>query len=153
MAELILPGGLGIIADAIGIIVIYVSSIALMKKVALIGAVWAMSILVTEMLLNRLMIMYFPAPKNIKHYVPGPIAAVLGWISGLVTGPRSVRGIVAVWAVIVVACLWFAPKVKIGESSPGTPILYPDHEFNKSTGVIASKFYGADELTMIVETE
>ena len=33
-----------IIADAIGILVIYVSSIALMKKVAIVGAFWAMSI-------------------------------------------------------------------------------------------------------------
>ena len=39
---------------------IYVSSIALMKKVAIVGAFWAMSIAVTEMLLNRLMIAYLP---------------------------------------------------------------------------------------------
>jgi predicted RND superfamily exporter protein len=53
----------------------------------------------------------------------------------------------------VVGCAFVAFKVGIGESRPGTPILYPDHEFNRATGVIASKFYGADELTLIVETE
>ena len=46
-----------------------------------------------------------------------------------------------------------APRVKVGESHPGTPILWPDSEFNQSAKVISSKFYGADELTVVVETE
>jgi predicted RND superfamily exporter protein len=153
MAELLLPGGLGIVTDAIGILVIYVSSIALMKKVALIGTVWALSILVTEMLLNRLMIMYFPAPKQTEHYVPKPIAAILHRIAMLATNLQASRAIAAVWIAIVVGSSFVALKVGIGEGRPGTPILYPDHEFNQATGVIASKFYGADELTMVVETE
>ena len=70
MAELLVPGFLGIVADAIGIIVIGVSSIALMKKVAIFGAFWSIAIIFTEMLLNRLMIMYLPAPRDTSHYVP-----------------------------------------------------------------------------------
>ena len=81
MAELLLPGSLAIITDAFGILVIYVSSIALMKKVAIVGAFWAMSIAVTEMLLNRLMIAYLPAPKDTKHYVPAPIVWVLNHLA------------------------------------------------------------------------
>jgi predicted RND superfamily exporter protein len=46
-----------------------------------------------------------------------------------------------------------APYVTVGESHPGTPILWPDSEFNKSAAVVSSKFYGADELTVVVETE
>jgi predicted RND superfamily exporter protein len=153
MAELLLPGSLGIITDALGIIVIYVSSIALMKKVALIGTVWAMSILITEMLLNRLMIMYFPAPKRTEHYVPKPIAAILNGVARMATNVRSARVVTAVWVAVVIGCSLVALEVGVGEGSPGTPILYPDHEFNRSTGVIASKFYSADELTVIVETE
>jgi len=33
---------------------------------------------------------------------------------------------------------------QIGESSPGTPLLWPDHEFNVSTKRIADKFGGVD---------
>ena len=153
MAELLLPGSLAILTDAFGILVIYVSSIALMKKVALIGAFWAMSIAVTEMLLNRLMIAYFPAPKDTTHYVPAPIVRVLHVLSGWATGHRSARIILAVWVVIVISSLMVAPYVKIGESHPGTPILWPDSEFNKSAAAISKRFYGADELTVVVETE
>jgi predicted RND superfamily exporter protein len=152
MAELLIPGFLGIVADAIGIIVIGVSSIALMKKVAIFGAFWSMSIIFTEMLLNRLMIMYMPAPTNTHHYVPSVIMAVLKRIAYVSTNRVWQRAIVGVWAVIVILCATVALKVKIGESHPGTPVLWPKSEFNQSAAVVASKFYGADDLVVVVET-
>ena len=152
MAELLIPGFLGIVADAIGIIVIGVSSIALMKKVAIFGAFWSMAIIFTEMLLNRLMIMYMPAPKDTSHYIPSVIMNVLKRIAYITTNPTWQRGIVGVWAVIVILCATVALKVKIGESHPGTPVLWPNSEFNQSAAVVASKFYGADDLVVVVET-
>jgi predicted RND superfamily exporter protein len=153
MAELLLPGTLAIVTDAFGIFVIGVSSIALMKKVAMVGAFWALSIVITEMLLNRLMIAYFPPPKSTHHYTPPAVAAVLRRIAGLATGPRSSRVIFAVWLVIVVFCGAVALKVKVGEARPGTPILWEDSEFNQSARAISEKFFGADDLMVMVETE
>jgi predicted RND superfamily exporter protein len=153
MAELLLPGTLAIITDAFGILVIGVSSIALMKKVALIGAFWAASIVVTEMLLNRLMISFFPAPKSTQHYTPGAIVAVLKRIALVATGPRSAKVTVGVWVVLVALCASVALRVKVGEAQPGTPILWPDSEFNQAARAIGQKFYGADDLMVIVETE
>jgi len=153
MAELLLPGTLAIVTDAFGIFVIGVSSIALMKKVAMFGAFWALSIAVTEMLLNRLMIVYFPAPKSFQHYTPQPVKAVLRRIAAWATGPRSSKVIFAVWLVVVLLCASVAFRVKVGESRPGTPILWENSEFNQSARVITSKFLGADDLMVIVETE
>jgi len=153
MAELLLPGTLAIVTDAFGILVIGVSSIALMKKIAIFGSFWALSIAVTEMLLNRLMIVYMPAPSSTKHYVPPRIARLLEVLARLATGRRSTRVIAASWVAVVAVCLVLAPRVGVGESQPGTPVFYPDHPFNQSARVISEKFSGADELTVIVETE
>jgi predicted RND superfamily exporter protein len=153
MAELLLPGTLAIVTDAFGIFVIGVSSIALMKKVAMFGAFWALSIAVTEMLLNRLMIAYFPAPKSFQHYTPRPVRALLARIAVWATGPRSSKVIFAVWLVTVLLCASVAFQVKVGESRPGTPILWDDSEFNRSAREISGKFFGADDLMVIVETE
>ena len=71
----------------------------------------------------------------------------------MATNPRSVRVILVVWILIVVGSFSVAPRVPVGESHPGTPILWPDSEFNKSAAVISKRFYGADELTLVVETE
>lgn len=153
MAELLLPGTLAIVTDAFGIFVIGVSSIALMKKVAIFGAFWAMSIIVTEMLLNRLLIVYFPAPRSYQHYTPPLVRSFLRRVADVATGPRSSRVIFASWIVIVGGCFFFATKVKVGEARPGTPILWEDSEFNRSARIVSSKFYGADDLMVIVETE
>jgi predicted RND superfamily exporter protein len=153
MAELLVPGTLAIVTDAFGILVIGVSSIALMKKVAIFGAFWALSIAVTEMLLNRLMIAYFPAPKSFQHYTPAPVAAILKRIALLATGPRSSKVIFATWLVLVVLCGSVALRVKVGEARPGTPILWEDSEFNQSARAISERFFGADDLMVIVETE
>src|SRR5262245_2859681 len=152
MAELLIPGFLGIVADAIGIIVIGVSSIALMKKVAIFGAFWSMAIIFTEMLLNRLMIMYMPAPKDTSHYIPPAIMGVLKQIAYVTTDKTWQRAIVGVWVVVVILCASVALKVKIGESHPGTPVLWPNSEFNQSAKVVASKFNGADDLVVVIAT-
>jgi len=153
MAELIVPGTLAIFTDALGILVIGVSSIALMKKVALFGFFWALSIIVTEMLLNRLMIAYLPPPKNTEHYVPAPIAWVLERIAELVVNRPFQRILFGLWVLLIIGCASVALKVKVGEARPGTPILWEDSEFNKSAALISSKFFGADDMTVILETE
>jgi predicted RND superfamily exporter protein len=153
MAELIVPGTLAIITDAFGIFVIGVSSIFLMKKVALFGAFWAVSIIVTEMLLNRLLIVFFPPPRTTAHYIPGPIASLLHWIGETTTSRRAQRVTFGVWLLVVLGSFAVAPFVKVGEARPGTPILYESHEFNRSTGVISGKFFGADDLVVVVESE
>ncbi len=153
MAELIVPGTLAIVTDAFGIFVIGVSSIFLMKKLALFGAFWELSIIVTEMLLNRLLIVFFPPPRTTERYIPGPIAALLRWLADTTTNPRAARITFVLWIGIVLACFAVAPFVKIGEARPGTPILYESHEFNRSAATISQKFFGADDLMVIVETE
>ena len=153
MAELLLPGTLAIVTDAFGILVIGVSSIALMKKVAIFGAFWALSIVVTEMLLNRLMIAYFPEPKSFQHYTPAAVTAVLSRVARIATGPRSSKVIFGAWVVLVVVCASVAMRVKVGEARPGTPILWEDSEFNQAARAISSRFFGADDLMVIVETE
>ncbi|MDJ0850623.1 MAG: MMPL family transporter [Myxococcota bacterium] len=153
MAELLRPGTLAIVTDAFGIFVIGVSSIALMKKVAVFGAFWALSIAVTGMLLNRLLILYFPNPRSYEHYTPGWCVRFLGRVADLATGARSAKVTFAVWAVLVVLCFGVATRVEVGEARPGTPILWEDSEFNRSARVINEKFFGADDFMVIVETE
>ena len=46
----------------------------LMRELGLLCAFWAASIVVTEMLLNRLLILYLPPPGERRHYV-SPLAA------------------------------------------------------------------------------
>ena len=40
---------------------------------------------------------------------------------------------------------------KIGEAKPGTPLLFPDHEWNVATAEIANRFGGVDSIMVFLE--
>ena len=44
-------------------------------------------------------------------------------------------------------------NVQIGDSEPGSPILYPDHDYNISSRVVNDRFPGSEELYVIAETD
>ncbi len=44
-------------------------------------------------------------------------------------------------------------RVQIGESEPGSPILYPDHDYNVSSKNINSNFPGSEEMYVVARTD
>jgi predicted RND superfamily exporter protein len=48
---------------------------------------------------------------------------------------------------------YFASWVQIGEAEPGSPLLYPDHDYNLSSKAINEAFPGSEELFIVAETE
>ena len=69
---------------------------------------------------------------------------------GSTTGARSLLfGTVLVYLVGG----YLASFVEIGESEPGSPILYQDHEYNVSSRVINENFPGSEELFVVAKTD
>jgi len=152
MAELLLPGTLGILTDCIGLLTIALATIPIMHKLGLLCAFWAASIIVTEMLLNRLLILYLPAPRERRHYVLPLAARALGGASRLVGSRAGAIGIVAVFGLITAVCAVLARDVPVGEHRPGTPILYPEADFNVAAREIGTRFFGLDDLLVVAHS-
>ena len=152
MSELLLPGTLGIVTDCIGLLTIALATIPIMQKLGLLCAFWAATILVTEMLLNRLLILYLPAPSERRHYVQPLAARALGAAARLVGSRAGAASIVAVFAVLTVVCAVLARDVPVGEHRPGTPILYPDADFNVAAREIGTRFSGLDDLLVVAHS-
>ncbi|MCX7178509.1 MAG: MMPL family transporter, partial [Proteobacteria bacterium] len=70
-------------------------------------------------------------------------------IVGNRSGSLVVRCIVAV---LMIAGSVFAIKVKIGEAEPGSPLLYPKHDYNVSSKAINERFPGSEELYIVART-
>ncbi len=153
MAELLLPGSLAIITDCFGLLTIALATIPVMQKLGLLCAFWAASIIVTEMLLNRLLILYLPAPSERRHYVQPLAARALGAAADLVGSRSGAIGIVTVFAAVAAVCFVLARDVPVGEHRPGTPILYPDADFNVAAREIGSRFFGLDDLLVIAHSD
>jgi predicted RND superfamily exporter protein len=145
MSELIVPGTLGIFVDVAGLLVILVTTVPQMRNLGEFGAFWVTSILFTVEILHPIMICYMPAPHDPQHFLPAFMIRVMRAIGNACTHPTWKYVIAASTIVIFTVCTYIALfHSQIGEASPGTPLLWPDHEFNTSTAMIGKKFGGVD---------
>ena len=152
MGELIVPGTLGIVTDVCGLLVILVTSIPQMRDLGEFGAFWVASIIVTVEILHPVLICYMPAPTEHEHFLPGFMVRFTRFVGYMCTHPRYKFVIGGVTVVLFVASTYITLFYsKIGEASPGTPLLWPSHEFNVSTAKIADKFGGVDTITIYVD--
>ena len=151
MAEVFIPGTLGILVDVGGLLVILVTSIPQMRDLAIFGAFWVASILATVELLHPIMICYMPAPRESEHFLPKGMIRVMRFVGDATTHPRWKYVIaaftVALFGTSLYITLFYS---KIGEAAPGSTLLWPSHEFNKATAEIAQRFGGVDSLVVYV---
>jgi predicted RND superfamily exporter protein len=153
MAELLLPGTLAIFTDCIGLLTIALATIPLMHELGLLCAFWAASIVVTELLLNRLLILYLPPPRERRRHV-SPLAARALGAAARWMGSRSARlAIVSTFALAAAISFPLALRVPIGEQRPGTPILWPDADYNVAAREIGARFSGLDDLLVVAHAE
>jgi predicted RND superfamily exporter protein len=149
MGELVVPGTLGIITDVAGLLVIMVTSIQQMRDLAIFGAFWVASIIVTVEILHPILICYMPAPEEHEHFLPGFMVRFTRFIGDMTTHPRWKYAVGGTTILLFVVCTYIALfHSKIGVATPGTPLLWPDHEFNVATEEIAERFGGVDSLVV-----
>lgn len=154
-ASILPPGTLGIFADVFGILLIAIAPIPIIQKLAYMCAFWALSILVTGLVLTPILLSFFKPPANIPDIVDikkGAAEKILRIIGRVSAGSK-----VSAYAVIGVAILlaiWTgaeALNVDIGDVNPGTPILWPKSVYNRSVAEINNNFPGTDELYVIIQ--
>jgi len=151
MAEMFLPGLLGIVTDASGLLLIAVGAFPLNTKLAYYATFWAASIAVTVVLMLPLLLVYLPLPKNIqlKH---NALRRILPVIARWCTQTRSAWAIVSVSGALMLLALYFSTWLVVGTAQSGSPILYPSSDYNLSAEVINREFPGSEELFIVAET-
>ncbi len=147
------PGTLGITTDAIGILLIAVAPIPIMQKLAYVCGFWAFCITFTGLIFTPLIISFFKPPKNISEIVDmerGMTQKILGGIARIGFGRAGLTCfLIAIGLAIFTG--WISSKVRIGDINPGTPILWPDSDYNVAVAQINRYFPGTEELYIIVE--
>ncbi len=152
MAKLMLPGMLGIITDAAGLMVIFLTTIQVMRDLAMYGSFWVIAIIFNVILLHPIMIAYLPPPHDSNHFTPAWMTRFLTMAGNLATGPVS-RYVLAGTALLFLsgATYYVLYNSTIGESRPGAPVFWPDHEFNVAAAKIGEKFGGLDRMTIFID--
>jgi predicted RND superfamily exporter protein len=145
------PGSLGVISDAIGLLLISVGSVPINDKLAVYSSLWALSVIVTVLIALPCMLQLLPTPRA-RPAGSSAMSKLFKILADRVMRPRAPATVLIVCAIIAVAALAAASKVTIGETEPGSPLLYRDHDYNVSSKVINDSFPGSEELYVIGHT-
>ena len=146
------PGSLGVISDAIGLLLISMGSVPINDKLAMYSSLWAGSVVITVLILIPVLLEILPETqqkenrKTILHKIFQSFSKVACTRAG------------ARMTLIMVAALYLfggylSSWVQVGQSEPGSPLLYPNHDYNISSKAINDLFPGSEELYIIAHTD
>ena len=153
-AGLIMPGSVSIVTDAIGLTVLLFAPMPILTKLAIAGTFWVLSNLVTVVVLDPILCCYVPTPRRLPkggegHWLDLPLRVLARFCVGLWGRWLVVAG----FAGVVVWSLYWYQFLTVGDSRPGSPLLWPDSDYNVSARHINEKFHGTDHLYVIVRGE
>jgi predicted RND superfamily exporter protein len=135
-AGLFKPGMLAIVTDAAGVLLVLLTPIPLLQKLAVMGGFWVLSIVVSDMIFNPVFLTFLPAPDVKKEARKGIIDRILTRLAGWCLGWQR-KVILVVVALVFVVGFLFARTVVVGDVHPGTPMLWPDSKYNTDTDSLA----------------
>lgn len=149
---LLMPGGVAILTDAVGLTVLLAAPMPILTKLAVAGSFWVLSNLVTVLVLDPILCCYFPVPRRRPkggegHWLDAPLRK----IGNFSTAPAGRWVVVAAFGGVLAWSFYWNQYLTVGDSRPGSPLLWPDSDFNVSVRHINDKFQGTDHLYVIVE--
>jgi predicted RND superfamily exporter protein len=144
------PGALAIFIDIVGILFIALAPIPLLQKLAYLGSFWLLSIFVSAMVLSPILLSLLPVPKKRKS-AGKVVDNVLAWIGDLCATAAQRKRVFIISAATLLVGFVFARNLVIGDVHPGTPVFWPDSEYNLATDRIAKRFANTEEFTVVVE--
>lgn len=150
MYALFKPGMLGVVADAGCMIVVILTPIPLLQKVAMIGTVWVLTIAISAVVLTPVLLSWIKRPNQFAH--PINVRPMMERLLGGCVRIASTRAryvVVGATAVMFVVSGIYAFNLKVGDANPGSPILWGDSTYNQDAAAINQRFQGADRMFVV----
>ncbi|MBU1055440.1 MAG: MMPL family transporter [Proteobacteria bacterium] len=172
-AYLYKPAIVSIVTDGLGVLTIVVCTIPLMQKLGIIGSFWIISIYISVVLLNPILVTFFPSPKtNVKSQQPvlengnnsdgvrqaggsrsGDAAYLVAckFCTSFSVSWKKWASVIFMLVVIVVGGIIATIHIKVGDTSAGKAILYDDHPYNVAAKKVNTQFIGANQMVVVAE--
>jgi len=150
--EIYSPAMVSILSDGLAILTIAVASIPLMQKLAYVASFWIISIFLSVVTLHPIILSYVRPPR--EHEAGGGTDWLYrGVAAGLIRISRGgLRWLVAGVFFAVLGCgLYYGHQLKVGDTTMGAALFYPDHPHNVAFRKVNEKFVGASQLVIIAE--
>lgn len=146
------PGSLGVISDAIGLLLISLGTVPINDKLAIYASLWAGSVIVTVLIFLPVVLQILPqkGERPTEHPLLEKLFPVVSKISCTRKGALAT---LFVSLGLVIGGAYLSSKVQIGESESGSPLLYADHDYNVSANAINSAFPGSEEMFILAHSD
>ena len=153
MRTMFIPNFAAVTTDAAGFLVLIIAKIVLMQHLALIMTFWMMSIILTGFMVPAICNLI---PLKVASEKWAKDSCKVDWLARLMmritrfsigSGSRYV----AVGLIVILAayCFWQTSKLKIGDPTPGSPVLWPDHPYNQDQALMDKAFNASSENLML----
>ena len=153
MRTMLFPNWAGVATDTAGFVVLALAKIVLMQNLAIIMGFWMTSIGITGFLVPTVCSLI---PLKVASERWAKENSQMDWLArGITNLARYCIGSPGryVFSAVIIACMvlfsWQISKVKIGDPTPGSPILWPYHTYNKDQQVINQHFNASSENFML----
>ncbi|MHA7817265.1 MAG: efflux RND transporter permease subunit [Pseudohaliea sp.] len=146
------PGTLGIISDAVGLLLIALGSSPINVKLGIYASIWASTVVITVLMAVPLLLSVLPMARP-RSEAAGSGGGAFRAAANLVISRKGSAAIILSAVAVYAVGGYLSSKVQIGESEPGSPILYPDHDYNVSSKNINDNFPGSEEMYVVVRTD
>lgn len=152
MRAMIMPNVAGVTTDAAGFLVLLLAEIVLMQQVAVIMTFWMMSVAFSGVL-TPIVCSFMPLKKVSADWSKDRVE--MTFMDRLcMAGTRFSIGsgkyiVTALIISILVFSAWQTTRLKIGDPTPGSPLLWPDHAYNRDQELIDQTFDASSENFML----
>ncbi|MCY1272676.1 efflux transporter, putative, hydrophobe/amphiphile efflux-3 family [compost metagenome] len=151
LADLFRPGMLGVIADAACMAVVALSPIPMLQKLTVLSVVWVSTLTVSAVILTPVMLSWIRRPHGTAH--PLDCLPALRRVLDLAVRVTLSRGRYVVLGgslLVVIGAGLYALNLKIGDANPGSPILWPESQYNRDSAAINGRFEGVDRMFIVL---
>ena len=153
MRTMFIPNFAAVATDAAGFLVLIIAKIALMQYLAIIMTFWMMSIILTGFMVPAICNLI---PLKVASEKWAKDSCQVDWLARLMmritrfsigSGTRYAVG--ALIIILAIFCFWQTSKLKIGDPTAGSPVLWPNHPYNQDQALMDRTFDASSESLML----
>lgn len=153
MRTMFIPNFAAVVTDSAGFLVLIIAKIVLMQYLAVIMTFWMLSIILTGFMVPTICSLI---PLKVSSEKWAKDSCQVDWLARLMMritrfsiGSGSRYAVGALIILLAIFCFWQTSRLKIGDPTPGSPVLWPEHPYNQDQGLMDKAFDASSENLML----
>lgn len=158
LASMFAPACLGIMCDVAGLYMTILAPIPIVQKLGVLCGTWSLLLIPSVVMLTPCLLAVLPPPKDVSVFITHEVRSIsthliepFQSVVAKLVAPGWRIGTLAVLVVLGALVLHLSSLRAIGNTTVGTPLLWPNSEFNQAEAEINKNLAGTVTLNVVWE--